>query len=162
MRKQLAAEIVKLLELECADRLRPRPRGHSDPVGQVGRPDPFGAIDLPRQPHRAANQIKLEGIAGLHGRDGLLGPVFQFLGVFLRQDGHDGPGGHAVCDGVAPSAGPSPLGFRPGALLGIAAVGFDLCCGGHGVSSSVGIDQGERTGGIEPRRSLRARREVSR
>ena len=47
------------------------------------------------------NEIKLEGIAGLHGRDGLLGPVFQFLGVFLRQDGHDGPGGHAVCDGVA-------------------------------------------------------------
>jgi hypothetical protein len=49
-------------------------------VGQVGRPDPFSAIDLRRQPHRAANQVKLEGIAGLHGRDGLLGTVFQFLG----------------------------------------------------------------------------------
>jgi hypothetical protein len=34
-------------------------------VGQVGRPDPLGAIELTRQPHRAANQIKLEGIAGL-------------------------------------------------------------------------------------------------
>ena len=45
----------------------------------------------------------------------------------------------------------------PGALLGIAAVGFDLCCGGHGVSSPGGIDQGERTGGIEPRRSQRGR-----
>jgi hypothetical protein len=36
-----------------------------------------------------------------------------------------------------------------------------LCCGGQGVSSPVGIDQGERTGGIEPQRSLRARREIN-
>jgi len=122
---------VNLLELARADRLGPRPRGHSDPVSQVGRRDPLGAIELPRQPHRAADQIKLEGIAGLHGRDGLLGPVFQFLGVFLGQDGHDGPGGHAVCDGVELGAGLSPLGRGPGALSGIAAVGFDLCCGGH-------------------------------
>ncbi len=48
----------------------------------MGRRDPLGAIDLPRQPHRAANQIMLEGIAGPQGRDGLLGPVFHFLGVF--------------------------------------------------------------------------------
>ena len=46
-------------------------------------------------------------------------------------------------------------------LLCIEAVGFDLCCGGHGVSSPVGIDRGERTGGIEPQRSLRARREIN-
>jgi len=132
-------------------------RGHSDPVGPVGRPDSLGAIDLPRQPHRAANQVKLEGIAGLYGRDGLLGPVFQFLGVFLGQDGQDGPGGHAVFDGVELYVDLSPLGRGPGALLGIAAVGFDLRCGGHGVSSPVGIDQGERTGGIEPQRSQRGR-----
>ena len=137
-------------ELFRADRVRPRPGGHSDPVGQVGHPDPLGAIELPRQPHRAAKQIKLEEIAGLHGRDGLLDPVFQFLGVFLRQDGHDSAGGHAVFDGVAPYAGLPLVGFGPGSLLGIAAVGFDLCCGGHRVSSPVGIDQGERTGGSPP------------
>ena len=161
LKKQLAAEVVNPAELFRADRVHARPRIHSDPVGQVGRRDSLSAIDLPRQPHRAANQIMLEGIAGLHGRDRLLGPVFQFLGVFLGQDGHDGPGGHAVCDGCA-FAGLSPLGFGPGALLGITAVGFDLCCGGHGVSSPGGIDQRERTGGIEPQRSLRARREISR
>ena len=71
----------------------------------MSRRDPLSAIELPRQPHRAANQVKLEGITGLHGRDGLLGPVFQFLGVFLGQDGHDSAGGHAVFDGVAPYAG---------------------------------------------------------
>ncbi len=78
---------MNLAELFRADRVRPRPRGHSDLVGQVGRRDPLGAIELPRQPHRAANQIMLEGIAGLHGRDGLLGFVFQFLGVFLETMG---------------------------------------------------------------------------
>jgi len=115
-------------------------------MAQVGRRDPLGAIEFPRQPHRAANLIMLKGIAGLPGRDGLLGFLFQFLEVFLRQDEHDCPGGHAVCDGVAPGAGLSHLGFGPGALLGIAAVGFDLCCGGHGVSSPVEIDQLRRRG----------------
>ena len=45
LKKQRAAEFVNLLELARADRLWPRPRDHSDPVGQVGRPDPHGAIE---------------------------------------------------------------------------------------------------------------------
>jgi len=88
----------------------------------------------------------LEGIAGLRGRDRLLDLVFQFLGDFLGQDGHDRAGGHAVFEGVAPYAVLPLVGFRPGAPLRIAAVGFDLCCGGQGVSSPGGIDQGKDGG----------------
>ena len=73
-------------------------------------------------------------------------PVFQVLGVFLGQDGHDGPGGHAVFEGVALYAGLPLVGFRPGASLRVAAVGFELCCGGHGVSSPGRIDQGKDGG----------------
>ncbi|MGC1718069.1 MAG: hypothetical protein WA746_03710, partial [Isosphaeraceae bacterium] len=47
LKKQLAAEVVNPAELFRADRVRPRPGGHSDPVGQVGHPDPLGAIELP-------------------------------------------------------------------------------------------------------------------
>src|SRR5208337_627833 len=85
-------------------------------------------------------QASLEDVAGLHVRDSLLGQVFQLLGVFIGQDGHDGPGGHAVFDGVEPCADLSLDGPAPGTLLRVEAVCFDSCCGGHGVSSPVGID----------------------
>src|SRR5208337_3103180 len=56
------------------------------------------------------------------------------------------PGGHAVFEGVAPYPGLPPLGRGPGAPLRIAAVGFNLCCGGHGVSFPVGVDPGKDGG----------------
>ena len=120
----------------------------------MGHLEAIGAFDGQRQPRRLADLVELGLIARLQVVDQPQRLLPQLIRIFVGQTGHDGPGGHAVFEGVVPYAGLPLLGFRPAALLGIAAVGFDLCCGGHGVSSPVGIDQGERTGGIEPQRSL--------
>ena len=56
LKKQRAAEPVNLLELECAGRLWPRPRGQADQVSQVGPvPTCSARHDLRRELHGAAN-----------------------------------------------------------------------------------------------------------
>jgi hypothetical protein len=99
----------------------PIPRFRIPHFPRVGRLDPLGALDLPRQPRCAADQVTPGGVAGIHVANPLLGPVFQLLGVLLGQDGHDGPGGHAVFEGVEPCAGLSRDGPGPGALLRVGA-----------------------------------------
>src|SRR5208337_686549 len=80
--KQLAAEVANLLEPASADLLRLRPRSLSDPVSQ---------------PRRVADQVTLDGVAGLHVRDPLLDPVFQLPGIFMGQESQQSPiGGHPV------------------------------------------------------------------
>jgi len=49
------------------------------------------------QPRRVADQVTLDGVAGLHVRDPLLDPVFQLLGIFMGQESQQSPiGGHPV------------------------------------------------------------------
>ena len=98
------------------------------------------------RPRSLADQLTLDGVAGLHVRDPLLDPVFQLLGILVGRDGDEGPGAHAVFEGVEPCPGLSLVGPRPGALLGIEAVGFALCCGGHGCKLFGGGSTMEKTG----------------
>ena len=88
--QQPAAELANLRALPCAKHLRL---------------DPLAALDRQRQPRRLADQVALDGVLRLHIADPLLGPLFQSFGIFLGQAGHDGEGGHAVFEGVAPCAG---------------------------------------------------------
>ena len=73
-------------------------RGLANPMRQVRRADPLGAVDIGGEPHRAFDQIGLHRRARLHGRDRLLDPLFQLGGIFLGQHRHDRAGSHAVLD----------------------------------------------------------------
>ena len=49
----------------------------------------------------------------------------------MREDGEDGSCAQAVLERIEPGAGFALVGLGTSAHLCIAAVGFDLCCGGH-------------------------------
>src|SRR5271157_6452991 len=118
-----------------------------------GRLDPLGALDRQRQPRRLGGQVVLDRIARLQVVGIAVGPLFQLLGIFLGQTGHDGEGGHAVFEGVAPYAGLAVVGFRPGASLRIAAVAFDLCRGGHRCRFSGEVPSSKKVGEVDPRKA---------
>ena len=158
--EQPAAKLLNLLEQPRVNFLDPLVRGRADPLVHVGHLEAIGAFDGQRQPRRLTDLVELSLVARLQVVDQPQGLLPQLIGIFVGQTGHGGDGSHAVFEGVAPHAGLPLLGFRPAALLGVAAIGFDLGSRGHGCEFSGGVIK-ENVGEVDPRKagSLRQARE---
>jgi hypothetical protein len=108
---------------------------------------PLGAVQRPGEPGGTGDQLAFNGVLGLEVVAPLLDAAVQLLGIFLGKDQIDGLGSWAVLEGIEPRAGLAAFGLAPGALLSIAAIGFDWRFAGHGCILRVGNEWNR--GGVE-------------
>ena len=104
----------------------------ADAASQASGLTPAGPVDLPGERGGCGDELALEVVVGVEVDDPLVDASIKLGGIFLGQDGVDGPGVRAVLERIELGAGLAGLGFRPRRFWGISFVSVDLCLACHG------------------------------